>query len=106
MREFFFSPFQTSDLQGNCLSERVWEPPKHHPTPECPPSGERQGPLPGVRVHGDGLAPRHQEGKHPQGDPQTVHHVPAVQGEQYFLQNNLNLIFYIIRRPSSYIRAM
>ena len=99
-------------LQGNCLSERVWEPPKHHPTVECPPSGERQGPLPGVRVHGDGLAPRHQEGKHPQGDPQTVHHVSAVQGKNWRLTKPFNslhqikIIIVLIRQPSSYIPEM
>ena len=104
--ELSTNSFKTSELQGNCLSERVWEPPKHHPTLECPPSGERQGPLPGVRVHGDGPAPRHQEGKHPEGDPQTIHHVSAVQGRRGCHHNLLDFIFDLIRQPSSYIRAM
>ena len=43
---------------------------------------ELSGPVPGVWVHGDWPAPRHQEGEHTQGDPQTVHHVPALQGIQ------------------------
>ena len=104
--ELLTDSFKTSDFQGNCLSERVWEPPKHHPTLECTPSGERQGPLPGVRVHGDGPASRDKEGKHPEGDPQTIHHVSAVQGKRDSHQNLLDIIFDLIRQPSSYIRAM
>ena len=41
------------------------------------------GSVPGVRVHGDGPAPRDQEGQHTQGHPQTVHHVPTIQGQFY-----------------------
>ena len=73
-----------SSFQGNRLSERVWEPPEHHPAAERAPGCERQGPLPRLRVHGDRPPPRDQEGQHPQGHPQTVHHVPAVQGD-FFL---------------------
>ena len=99
-----------SSSQGNRLSERVWEPPKHHPAAERAPGGQRQGPLPRLRVHGDRPPPRDQEGQHPQGHPQTVHHVPAVQGDfflKYFVfKLNLFLILVMARQLSSYTPAM
>ncbi len=71
---------RVANVSGDRVPAGVRRPPEHNKAAERDEGGERPRHLPRIRVHGHRPAHRHQEGEHPQGHTQALHHAPAIQG--------------------------